>query len=88
MALKHKARPETLKNTSPKSKVQPKEKPMETAGFDRSVSKLHLYMFVRSPIKWSSNYGLQHMILLHHKMIRKPISHTDWILSYTQTMAG
>ena len=24
------------------------------------------------------------MILLHHKMIRKPISHSDWILSYTQ----
>ena len=85
MALKHKARPETLKNTSPKSKVQPKEKPMETAGFDRSVSKLDQ---IRSPIKWSSNYGLQHMILLHHKMIRKPISHSDWILSYTQTMAG
>ena len=24
------------------------------------------------------------MILLHHKMIRKPISHSDWILSFTQ----
>lgn len=38
MALKHKARPETLKNTSPKSKVQPKEKPMEKAGFDRVIT--------------------------------------------------
>ena len=53
MALKHKARPETLKNTSPKSKVQPKEKPMEKAGFDRVITDSSTWHFYT--IKWYVN---------------------------------
>ena len=41
-------------DTSPKSKIQPKVKPMETAGFDQIITD----------------------------------SHSDWILSYTQTVSS
>ena len=53
MALKHKASPKPLQNTSPKSKVQPKEKPMEKAGFDRVIRDSSRWYFYT--IKWYVN---------------------------------
>ena len=53
MALKYRGNPKPLQNTSPKSKVQPKEKPMEKAGFDRVITDSSTWHFYTT--KWYVN---------------------------------